>query len=74
MMSAKDLTAARRALGLSVRDFATMLGCSPQHVRRMETQPGRPQHRRITGTTARLVRAYLSGYRPGDWPSRPGER
>ncbi len=70
MMSADDLTQARLALGLSVRELAAMLGCSPQHVRRMQTRPGEGQHRRITGTTERLLRAYLSGYRPRDWPPR----
>lgn len=68
-MSADDLKEARRFLGLSVADFAAMLGVGPQHVRRMETGPGRGAHRRVTDTTERLVRAYLSGYRPKDWPS-----
>lgn len=68
-MSPDDLKDARRRLGLSVADFAAMLGVRVQHVRRMEMQPGGGTHRRVTGTTERLVRAYLSGYRPKDWPA-----
>jgi DNA-binding transcriptional regulator YiaG len=73
MMSADELEAARRTLGLSVREFAAMLGCSQQHLWRMRTSAGeKRQHRRVTGTTERLVRAYLAGYRPRDWPAIGG--
>jgi transcriptional regulator with XRE-family HTH domain len=72
MMLAGELREARRILGLTVREFADMLGVRPQHVRRMETPPGQGAHRRVTATTERLVRAYLSGYRPRDWPRASG--
>lgn len=62
---------ARHRLGLSVAELATMLGVDPVHVRRMEMQPGKPTHRPVRETTERLVRAYLDGYRPQDWPRAP---
>lgn len=59
---------ARRKLGLTQSNMAFVLSVSPQHVRRMETDPDNNSARPVNGTTARLVRAYLDGYRPADWP------
>lgn len=53
------------------REFGRMaaaLGVSHTQVRRMEMQPGRESHRPVNDTTAKLVEAYLAGYRPPDWP------
>ena len=52
--------------------MAGMLGVTPVQVRRMELGPDKSIHRPVTGTTERLIRAYLDGYRPADWPlTRP---
>lgn len=64
------LKEARQALGLSVAGMAAMLGVGELQVRRMELPPDRQSHRPVTGTTARLLRAYLDGYRPADWPGK----
>jgi len=68
-MTPDQFKAARHKLGLSVTQMALMLGIeeSGTQVRRMEMQPGKSTHRPVSGTTARLVKAYLDGYRPRDW-------
>ncbi|MBA4613832.1 hypothetical protein H1W37_19415 [Stappia taiwanensis] len=74
-MSPTDIQKARVQLGLSVADMARMLGHSDLHQRRLESDPDIEMHRRARPTTVRLLRAYLDGYRPADWPeySRPGQ-
>jgi predicted transcriptional regulator len=75
-MTPEALKEARRNLGLTVPQLAVMLGVHQDHIRRMEMQPGKPTHRPVRGTTERLIAAYLSGYRPDDWPhprSRKGQ-
>ncbi len=67
-MTPTQLREARRELGLSVRQLAAMLSVDPDLVRRMEIQIGDEGHRPIRGSIQRLVRAYLDGYRPSDWP------
>lgn len=67
-MSPDEFRAARRRLGLSGSQMAAVLGVSHTQVRRMEMQPGRESHRPVNDTTAKLVEAYLAGYRPPDWP------
>lgn len=71
-MPAFDHSAFRQALhalGLSDTDAATMLGCEPNHIRRMKQNPAdTAQARPVKAGTARLLQAYLEGYRPNDWP------
>lgn len=68
-MTPEQFKAARKKLGLSVTEMSLMLGLVSDgtHVRRMEMQPGKSSSRPVNGTTARLVQAYLDGYRPSDW-------
>ena len=61
---------ARHTLGLTLEQMATMLGYQGAQRRQMQydLETGRrvirePQHR--------LVEAYLTGYRPADWPINP---
>jgi transcriptional regulator with XRE-family HTH domain len=62
-----QLHKARRKLGLTLEQMADMLGyegdSAKSQVHHLET--GR---RTIRGAQRRLVDAYLSGYRPRDWP------
>lgn len=67
-MTPTQFREARRTLGLSVRQLAAMLEVEPEVVRRMEIQIGSGGHRPIRGSIQRLLRAYLDGYRPPDWP------
>ncbi|MFG6535676.1 helix-turn-helix domain-containing protein [Sulfitobacter sp. 1A16787] len=62
------LRAARLALDLTQSQLADMLDTDAQSVRRMEMEPGAATARPIPPRAARLVAAYLSGYRPEDWP------
>jgi ribosome-binding protein aMBF1 (putative translation factor) len=68
-MDHNEFTAARRKLGLSVSQLALMLGVHDVQVRRMATAPDKESHRPVNGTTERLIKAYLEGYRPKDWPA-----
>ena len=66
-MTPSQLSRARQQLGLTLAQMAAMLGyegtqCRSQ-VHNLET--GR---RDIRPAQRRLIEAYLSGYRPPDWP------
>ncbi len=66
-MNAQQLRTARLSLGLTLSQMAAALGYEGKHasqqVRKMETGD-----RTIREAQKRLVEAYLSGYRPKDWP------
>ena len=66
-MTPEQFKAARNSLGLSGNQMGQMLGYQGDHIRvqinRMETG-AKP----IRNVQARLMNAYLSGYRPDDWP------
>ena len=59
---------ARHQLGLTLEQMATMLGYQGVQRRQMQydLETGR---RKIREPQRRLVEAYLSGYRPADWPT-----
>lgn len=69
-MTPEQLKEARLKLGLSVIQLADMLGLSHQHARRLTVDPNKKSSRRLDDTAARLLQAYLDGYRPADWPHR----
>lgn len=61
--------AALERLGLNGTTAGHMLGVSSTHVRRMRQDDGQTEQARpVKPTTARLLQAYLDGYRPKDWP------
>lgn len=66
-MTPDQLARARKRLGLTLEQMADMLGYEGEQaksqVHHLET--GR---REIRPAQRRLVEAYLSGYRPADWP------
>ena len=68
MMTPTDIKAARTALGLTLVQCADLLGYEGEQRRSM-------MHRLETGARdlrpaqERLLRAYLAGYRPPDWPT-----
>ena len=67
--SPDEFKEAQRRLGLSDSEFAVMLGIeNPQHVRRLKVAADKSSHRDVQPATARLLKAYLDGYRPKDWP------
>lgn len=68
-MTPKQLIAARLELGLTLEQMATMLGYSGRNRRQMmwDLETGRGG-RIVREPQRRLIEAYLSGYRPPDWP------
>jgi transcriptional regulator with XRE-family HTH domain len=66
-MTPDDLARARERLGLTLEELATMLGYQGVQRRQMmwDLQSGRKP---VREPQRRLVEAYLSGYRPADWP------
>lgn len=61
----------RRKLKLTCRELGEMLDTDMQTARRLERDPeyystARPLAPRMV----RLIEAYLSGYRPPDWPKK----
>lgn len=66
-MTPHHLARARERLGLTLEAMATMLGYQGEQRRQMQydLETGR---RVIREPQRRLIEAYLSGYRPEDWP------
>ena len=66
-MAPDDMARARKRLGLTLEELATMLGYQGAQRRQMQydLETGR---REIRDPQRRLIEAYLSGYRPADWP------
>lgn len=69
-MTPADFKEAQHQLGLSDRQFAAVLGLADeQNVRRYKIEDRQASSfREVPPWIARLVRAYLDGYRPKDWP------
>ena len=66
-MTPEQLEQARHKLGLSGPKMAAMLGTDGREWRRL-VNPSDARHREPTNAQVRLIRAYLDGYRPADWP------
>ena len=68
-MTPESIRKARHSLGLSLEAMATVLGYEGKQRRAMMhlIELG---ERRVREPQRRLVEAYLSGYRPDDWPGR----
>ena len=63
-MTPADILAARKALGLTQEQLARVMGYGGK-VRISEFEHGT---RKPSDQALRLMRAYLEGYRPQDWP------
>lgn len=66
-MTPQQINTARKLLGLTLEQMATLLGYQGRQRRQMQydLETGR---RDIREPQRRLVEAYLAGYRPSDWP------
>lgn len=63
-MTPEQFREARKYLGLTQAQAAAMLGYgAAPRISEIERGVERP-----SDTVCRLLRAYLDGYRPGDWP------
>lgn len=67
-MSARNIKEARHSLGLSASQLALLLDTDQQTIRRMEQSETANTFRKPAPRMVRLIRAYLAGYRPDDWP------
>lgn len=67
-MTPAELKEARHKLGLTLEQMAAMLGYGGKNLRAMgfDLESGRKP---VREPQRRLVAAYLSGYRPEDWPT-----
>lgn len=63
-MKGRQIAVARRRLGLTQAQLASMLGVTKMSVWHYENDRVRPPL-----TILRLLRAFLEGYRPSDWPA-----
>ena len=63
-MTPDDFKGARQKLGLDQAQAARVLGYgAPQRISEIESGKRSP-----SDAVVRLMRAYLAGYRPNDWP------
>jgi len=67
-MTPEEIQDARHELGLSVKEMAVMLDTDKQTVRRLEMDPRAETARQPAPRMVRLIKAYIAGYRPDDWP------
>ncbi|MES2753830.1 MAG: hypothetical protein V4659_04120 [Pseudomonadota bacterium] len=65
-MTPADFKAARLALGLNGAEAARVMGYG--NVSRIYNLEARGE---VPPQAARLMQAYLDGYRPADWPQKP---
>lgn len=69
-MTPAQMEKARHKLGLTLGQMARMLGYQGAHLRQTQYHLETGQSV-IREPQRRLVEAYLSGYRPDDWPINP---
>lgn len=68
-MTHTEFRDAQRRLGLTDSELAHVLGITnDQHIRRLKSEPGKGHAKPIQPWHVRLIRVYLDGYRPKDWP------
>ncbi len=67
-MTSAEIKAVRQWLGITVSQLAVLLDTDPQTIRRMEQSETANTFRKPAPRMVRLLRAYLDGYRPADWP------
>lgn len=67
-MTPDEFREAQQSLGLSDQDLARMIGISPTRAR-ITFSEWRNGARQMDEARARLIAAYISGYRPDDWPT-----
>lgn len=67
-MKANEIKQARQELGLTQSELGRLLDTDGQSVRRMEMHESASTSRKPPPRLVRLLRAYMDGYRPSDWP------
>lgn len=69
-MAPPEIRAARQQLGLTLSEMGRMLDVSRRDVSPYEAPEGAATHCKPPARVVRLLRAYLGGHRPDDWPTR----
>jgi transcriptional regulator with XRE-family HTH domain len=67
LITETDFYRAKELLGLTMEQLAEMLGYSGNHLTQQAYRVMKG-NRRLRPPQARLLQAYLDGYRPADWP------
>lgn len=67
-MTASQFKQARQSLGLTQSQLGILLDTDGQSIRRVEMDSDASTRRKPAPRMARLLQAYLDGYRPVDWP------
>nr|WP_321482321.1 hypothetical protein [uncultured Cohaesibacter sp.] len=68
-MTGEDLKNAREVLGLSQFELGLMFGYKPSGNMRQQISRMERGEKPVNNIHRRLIDAYLSGYRPKDWPA-----
>ena len=68
-MTPDEIKQARADLGLTQSELGRMLDTDGQSIRRMEMPETATTSRKPPPRMVRLLRAYLDGHRPTDWPA-----
>lgn len=69
-MTPIEIKQARKSLGLTQAEMGRMLDIQDQNTyRKYEMPVSARQHRVPAARMVRLIRAYLDGFRPEDWPA-----
>jgi len=70
-MTHTEIKQARSTLGLTVKQFGAMLDITDERaMRKHMANPSSATYKPPSARMVRLINAYLSGYRPDDWPKR----
>lgn len=67
-MTPEEIKEARLSLGLTVAQFGNMLDIADERTMRRHMSPVNPKQ--PSPRMVRLVKAYMAGYRPDDWPQQ----
>jgi transcriptional regulator with XRE-family HTH domain len=67
-MTPKQFRAARLKLGLSRKQLASLIGGAYDNIARFERDRSSPSSRIPPAKTVELMKAFLEGYRPENWP------
>lgn len=68
-MTPEEISAAIDQLGLTQVQLAAVMGVRVATISEWLMSPDKPRARSPSATSQRLLRAYLDGYRPDDWPA-----
>jgi len=71
-MTAQEFRQIRESLRLTQEQLAPLLGYAPRRQTIVQMELATDSARTIPPPVVLLMRAYASGYRPPEWPAKPG--